>query len=66
MVLRHRFAWAAVLSRRSISVRTVTADSALAASPAATKPGSVSAAVPTAGARTVPKDGSTIVTGRCS
>jgi len=35
----------------------------MAASPAATKPGSVSAAAPTAGTRTVPKDGSTIVTG---
>ena len=66
MVLRQRVYLGSQFCAASILVRIVTADSALAASPAATKPGSVSAAVPTAGARPVPKDGTTIVTGICS
>ena len=56
------FAWAADAERCSISVHTVTADSAIAASPAATKRGSISGAVPTAGTRRVGKDGSIIAT----
>ena len=44
-------------------VRTVIADSAIAAPPAAIKPGSVSGAAPIAGTNRVRKDGSIIVTG---
>ena len=51
------FAWAADAARFFFSVPTVIAGSAIAAWPAATKPGSVSGAAPIAGTNKVRKDG---------
>ncbi len=57
------FAWAADVTRCSFCVRAAIADSAIAARPAAIKPGSASGAAPIVGTNRVRKDGSIIVTG---
>jgi len=57
------FAWAVNAERFSSSVRIVTADSAIAALPAAIKPDSINGAVPIADTNGVQKDDSIIVTG---
>jgi hypothetical protein len=56
------FAWSVNAERCSISVRAVTAGSAIAASPAVIKPDSINAAAPTAVTRTARKDGGIIAT----
>ena len=53
-------------NRRSGFVRTAIADSAIAASPAANRPGSISGVAPIADTNTARKDETIIVTGRAS
>ena len=60
------FAWAANAARSFFSVRAVIADSAIAASLAAIKPGSISGAAPIVGTNRVWRDGSIIATGSAS
>jgi hypothetical protein len=60
------FAWAENATRCSISVRTVTADNVIAASPAGDEPASISIGMPTTGTRTVRKGEMIIATGNAS
>jgi hypothetical protein len=59
----HGFVWAVSARLCFFSAPAVIEDSAIAASPAAGKPESVSGVVPTGDINRVPKDGSIIATG---